>query len=77
MMTAKEWDIYMRFLRSTVVAQAEASDGLQDITEAACKTWMTSLSEDVQTADNTIVGAKPPSMSVPTRGTHYSDRVFV
>ena len=73
-MSAKEWDIYSCFLHTTAVAHTEASNGLQDITEAACKRWMTCQPKDLQAAGN--IRAKPPPMPLPSRGNHCSDWVL-
>lgn len=62
MLNAKEWDSYLRFLRSIALAQTEAGRGLQHITEAARKAWGAFQSEALQAVPNAAPMAELPPL---------------
>ena len=72
MMSAKEWDNYLRFLRSIGVAQVEAGSGLQDITEAGFKASQrqpsTGQSEVLRAAHTAATVGELPPLPLPSDG---------
>ena len=68
MLNDEEWDSYLRFLRSIALAQNEAGNGLQDITEAACKAWGANQSEALQAVRNAATKTELPPLPSPTYG---------
>lgn len=72
MMSAKEWDNYLRFLRSIGVAQVKAGNGLQEIPEAAFKASQrqpsTCQPEVLQAAHTAATIGELPPMPLPSDG---------
>ncbi len=62
MMSAEEWDRYLHFLHSIALANPEASKGLQDVTEAACKRVKTSQAEASLAHTNSAAMPELPSL---------------
>ena len=67
-LSAKEWDSYLRFMRNIALAHTEAANGLQDITEAACKSWGADQPEALQAAHHAAPLVELPPLSLPKYG---------
>jgi len=72
MMGEEEWDRYLHFLHSIALADPEASKGLHDVTEAACKRVKASQAE--ASLAHTYSAAMPelPSLPPPPKGEQMS-----
>ena len=72
MMSAEEWNLYLHFLHSIALANPEASKGLHDVTEAACKRVKSSQAEASLAHTKSAAMPELPSLPPPPKGEQMS-----